>query len=229
MNCQEKKENFKCEKLTDDINNKALIKEFKNTRNENLEVYLKNKAWGNEKEGSIVHYLVKNSQNEIVLYFSLKCGVVFGAFKNNKQINDKDKKEFIKKSKNDNSIVRVPKTISGIELCHFCKNEKLSKKLKDQNKGNREIGTYIFFEFIVPIVKEVSNKIGCKILYLFAADDTEDCTLINYYEQSLYFRRLTKSYKSESYVPAMSYYEDGCEFMYIKIKNLINDKKMDNK
>lgn len=35
------------------------------------------------------------------------------------------------------------------------------------------LGFGLFWEKIVPIIEEISKKVGCKYLYLFAADETQ--------------------------------------------------------
>ena len=67
---------LKCERLTSNPENLRLVQQFVNLRNPNLADYLKNEAWQEDLSGDVTYYLVKNPQDEVLLYFSLKCSYV---------------------------------------------------------------------------------------------------------------------------------------------------------
>lgn len=93
------------------------------------------------------------------------------------------------KSKDPNKhIIRVNHTHSGIELVHICVNESARDYWKQFNMP-QTLGTAIYWHFIIPLVDKVRKFVGCKYLFLFAADATEDGTLINYYNVSLHLDR----------------------------------------
>ena len=48
----------------------------------------------------------------------------------------------------------------------------------------------MFWSKIVPILLQTQNLIGCQYCFLFAADSTEDGTLVNYYSENLKFKRM---------------------------------------
>jgi len=86
------------------------------------------------------------------------------------------------------NTINVPKCISAIELRHLCKNENYSVT---EDVGV-PLGFGLFWEIIVPVLIEITEKIGCKYLYLFAADETEENDsnmkrLIGYYKSVLKF------------------------------------------
>lgn len=70
-------ENFSCERLTAKEINRELIKNIENRRGDLLIEYLNTLAWNEDSEGEIAHYLVKSPEDEIVMFFSLKCGGLF--------------------------------------------------------------------------------------------------------------------------------------------------------
>lgn len=93
------------------------------------------------------------------------------------------------KSKDPNRhIVRVGHTHSGIELVHICVNENAIALWKT-HKFPQSLGKTMYWNFVIPIANEVRKHVGCKYLFLFAADNTEDGTLINYYNVSLHLDR----------------------------------------
>lgn len=98
-----------------------------------------------------------------------------------------------KEVKNDNNTLhddcytlKVENCYSAIELKHFCRNAKY--KLQDIEIP---IGFGIFWEVIVPQICKVADLIGCKYVYLFAADktgvDAEVKKLLEYYKRDLKF------------------------------------------
>lgn len=69
----------------------------------------------------------------------------------------------------DVNIMRVSETFPGIVLTHFCKNQNytLSEKLLFP------LGFYVFWEIVTEAVLHIASLLGCRYLYLFAADSTE--------------------------------------------------------
>lgn len=69
----------------------------------------------------------------------------------------------------DVNIMRVSETFPGIVLTHFCKNQNytLSEKL------SFPLGFYVFWEIVTEAILHIASLLGCRYLYLFAADSTE--------------------------------------------------------
>ena len=216
------------EDLTD---SRQMIGVFQSSRNRNtLGNYLKTNAWEDDTEGETRIYLVKDSEHRPVVFFSLKCGLLFRSSSydkleeserdfvdmvvNAKKLDDQetvnsyyeygsqefrnidalfqiankrvDAKNEIKELKDGKHTLRVDSCFSGIELKHFCKNEMY---IPDEHL-DFPLGFGIFWEVIVPRILEITEHIGCKYLYLFAADHTEQADikkLVYYYKSSLKF------------------------------------------
>lgn len=66
-----------CERLKDNQENEKLIQDFKNEKGELLVEYLKQKGLEEDLEGSTAFYIVKTKNNDILMFFSLKCGELF--------------------------------------------------------------------------------------------------------------------------------------------------------
>lgn len=98
------------------------------------------------------------------------------------------KTESIEIGQSENTI-NVPNCISAIELRHLCKNEEYVVP----NEVNIPLGFGIFWEIIVPFIVDITKKVGCKYLYLFAADKTEEQSksemkkLISHYKNNFKF------------------------------------------
>lgn len=77
-------------------------------------------------------------------------------------------------------------TIPAIELEYFCKNEDYKGFDKDLFKSHT-LGEIIFWFKIFPIIECITQMVGCKYIYLFAADENENMNLTNYYKTKLKF------------------------------------------
>lgn len=107
----------------------------------------------------------------------------------------------------NNNITHVGKTYSGLELVHFCLNNATDKVWGGLGLPNG-IGTVVFWQFIVPIVLKVRELVGCEYLFLFAADDSFDLTLVRFYKNALGFA------DEGEMATAKPLYDLSCKFMY---------------
>lgn len=84
------------------------------------------------------------------------------------------------------NVMKVSECYASVELQHFCRCD--DYQLKDEIKF--PLGFGVFWQKIVPKVKEIADLIGCEYLYLFAADrsdNSDDNKLISYYKEALGF------------------------------------------
>lgn len=87
------------------------------------------------------------------------------------------------------STINVPLCYSAIEVKHLCRNA----RYVIPNEIKVPVGFGLFWEKIVPLIEEISNKIGCKYVYIFAADDVKKETdkdiqkLVRHYKNDLKF------------------------------------------
>ena len=63
-----------CERLSSNEAHLRMVDSFFNGRNGSLEHTLKNEAYAEDEEGNIAFYLVKDADNRILFYFSVKLG-----------------------------------------------------------------------------------------------------------------------------------------------------------
>lgn len=238
---------FYTEKLTDDAENLNLIKNFDGGLNGGgLTTYLQKSAYKEMESGDSCCYLVKDKQtNEIVAYFSLKCGLLcersnydnlndddrefvnllidaivdndqeaLTNYKASRLYSDQDFKKLYKdalnyieaqKNKNNTSL-DVKSTHAAIEIQNLCRNF----AYKPSRNFITPIGFQIFWLAIVPKLFEVAKIVGCKYVYLFAADQGLDDSseinhrLISYYQNSLHFKKFRVSHPAAGTVPPSS-------------------------
>ncbi|MDE7386303.1 MAG: hypothetical protein K2N28_04105 [Muribaculaceae bacterium] len=160
------------------------------------------------------------------------AAIILEQFRAGKDISDADVKRFIRdksikkrslweflsgdKSRDPNKhIIRVENTHSGIELVHFCSNDLAREKWKKYALPH-PLGKVIFWYHIVPIIQKVRDIVGCKYLFLFAADGTEDGTLINYYNVELKLKR------PDDIGTSKPIYDFNCVFMCSEINDLLS-------
>ncbi len=123
-----------------------------------------------------------------------------------------------KKTERNENISRVSKTYPGVELVHFCTNE--NAKAAWSSLGiKRPMGEVIFWKKIVPKFFEVQKIVGCEYAFLFAADLSEDRTLINYYNVSLKFVMEVEMGTNKPF------YDFACAFMCQKLSSLRENEK----
>lgn len=233
---------YECVRLSSDESNKNRILKFENSLNPNLVDYLKQDAWEDDLNAANAVYIVIDNENnsDIVMYFALKCGMFSSSFSSDiydlldnldedvwKQIPSnkaealKYLKNFIEDAKNTNEINKVPDTNPGVELSQFCINLSYRKKMLDKGIDTKGIGAYFFHSEIYPIVQLIKEYVGCQFLYLFAADSSDDNSLINYYRNALGFSTLDdydkKLTNDQDVIPIMPYYDYRCKFMFMPL------------
>lgn len=115
------------------------------------------------------------------------------------------------------NLQRVGQTFAGVEIVQFCANENY-RKFFDSLGFFPHFGAVVFWHFLVPIVLEVRKHIGCQYLFLFAADTSDDESLIRYYRM-LHF---TDAGEHGAVIPL---YDWTCRFMYQEISGLSQGKE----
>lgn len=115
------------------------------------------------------------------------------------------------------NLQRVGRTFAGVEIVQFCANENY-REFFESLGFFPHFGAVVFWHFLVPIVLEVRKYIGCQYLFLFAADTSEDESLIRYY-RTLHF---TDAGQHGAVIPL---YDWTCRFMYQEISGLLQGKE----
>lgn len=180
---------YYCEPLLEKEENLESIQKFYVAQETGLglEKYLKEQAVFDELSHEARTYLVKDKMSdEIVGYFSLKTGTV--ALR-------RRRKYF------HSELDSLP----AVELANFAVNS----AYKTLHKEQIGMGSTIFFDFVLPIIKMAAEKIGICIVYIFALPYSQ---LIKYYE-TLNFNRLNRveeTFIHRHYKPG---YDEGCIFM----------------
>ena len=108
----------------------------------------------------------------------------------------------------------VLSTAAGVEIVHFCANDDKRAAWALQEK----LGISVFWFFMVPIILNVKELVGCSHVFLFAADITEDETLVKYYKQ-LGFK------DTKDKVSVYPSYDEFCHFMFRETKDLAAERQ----
>ena len=112
------------------------------------------------------------------------------------------------------NIVRVSATLAGIELVQFCANDNTKTYWKSLGI-HQTLGRVVFWTKIVPLILEVKHIAGCKYVFLFAADASEEGSLMTYYRDSLHFE------EPENLGTNKPFYDLFCKFMCQETNNLL--------
>lgn len=166
--------------------------------------------------GELYDGLLKmKSEPDITPEDSLAIDKILEEIRSRKGVLKEDLKKITKKNRSIEDFEKVFKddadkvgaTFSGIEIVQFCSNEDCLDYWK--NYGiNQKLGVVVFWQFIVPIIIKIKEWIGCEYLFLFAADDSEDENLVNYYKSWLKFE------SSNERSAATPVYDLTCKFLY---------------
>lgn len=252
-------DSLKCVRLSSDEIHLRTINTFFNEKNDSIAEYLRNDAYSEDENNVVACYLVKDSNDNILFFFSLKCGMLYDQYLDSSKLQYITKlfnyldeistkidaselplilniKEKIRSHKGltkadfdripklgntviddlevefNKNITHVGKTYSGIEIIHFCSNT-TTINIWDSFGFQRRMGEVIFWKFIVPKVTAVMKIVGCEYLFLFAADMSNNESLIRYY-------RDLDFHDSENRATAKPVYDLSCKFMYQRTNTL---------
>jgi len=269
-------DSFICERLSAEKINEVLIDTFVSMRGSSLVNYFKEFGPKEEQEGKTAYYVIKTKQNEMLMFFSMKCGALFDPLLDEDEVKQdyqrliillqaitnastdgpeadeanmilkkyqvgdrisiedfnsaiiqktRKKKNFLEllfgdKQKEDNrKVLRVLSTHPGIELVHFCTNDNMKSKWKTYNLGH-SMGETLFWKFIAPIFFEVQDIVGCQYAFLFAADLSEEGSLVNYYDVSLKFKKRLDVGTNKPF------YDFCCEFMCQEVNDMKKNREL---
>lgn len=193
---------FYCNHLGVSENDEEDIMNFTIDRDEGAGLlnYIQFQAFQEEDSGIMRTYIVRdNKSSELVGYFSLKAGLI--------SLNER-KIERADDETGEKNIVTVFDTLPGVELANFAVNSTYVHN-HEELKG---LGVVIFNQFILPIVRQTSEKVGVKILYIFALP-YED--LIKSYHDRYGFSRLGRPNEDELHKRLKPFYDNYCKFMYM--------------
>ena len=125
------------------------------------------------------------------------------------------------------NIHRTQETHAAVELVHFCAYDNrrdfwfsltgnpARRKWEQMGMSDQTIGNAVFWFFVVPIIRQVRDLVGCEYIYLFAADRNKYGSLVSYYE------KLGFELRSDLGV-SKPFYDFGCRFMCQKVTSLRN-------
>ena len=68
---------YTCERLSADQGNLLKIQKFHSARGQGLVHNLRSFGWEEDQNRSTAYYVIKNAKDQIVMFFSLKCGTLF--------------------------------------------------------------------------------------------------------------------------------------------------------
>lgn len=158
-----------------------------------LEIYLKVYSESDEVRNENRTYIVRDTNtDEVAGYFSLKAGLF--------SIRE------IKETSYEGEMAQF-ETLPGIELSAFAVNQKYIA----DHPNKKGCGTVIFFGLIMPLVKQVQETIGVKVIYIFALPQQR---LIDTYANEYGFRRLDKCDEENLHKRLKPRFDHGCIFMY---------------
>ena len=175
------------EHLSDKINSyelKMFRVQYEETQ---LTRYLVNMAKKHERMMLNKTYLVRDKNNRnLVAWFSLKNATL--------PYNDKE------------SSFLIP----AIELTHFAVDE----RYKEIGSASLKTGEFIFWNHIVPCVKNAQKYLALQDLFVFSINTPK---LISYYKNRLGFQEIENIDDKLFFEYAVPEYDDNCKFLYFPL------------
>ncbi|MBE5906832.1 MAG: hypothetical protein E7277_08635 [Lachnospiraceae bacterium] len=86
-----------------------------------------------------------------------------------KALKKAEESELFSNTEEKEHTMNVDETFPAIDIKFLCRN----KKYKLDIQLDFKLGVYVFWELIVPLLLEVAEMVGCKYVYLFAADNSD--------------------------------------------------------
>ncbi len=150
--------------------------------------YLCGFAEAEEEKNLMRTFIVRdNKTDELVGYFSLKAGMISI---NETKVGDYDRFD----------------TMPGVELANFAVNRSYISK----HNSMKGCGKIIFKDLIIPIIRDASERIGVRLIYIFALPEQ---TLIERYKDYR-FKRLKPEQEDALHKRLKPNYDENCIFMY---------------
>lgn len=246
-------ESFRIKRLdSSDYHMLAKLNRFSCTRNRRIESYLKGSGVKDNLRGDLAFFYIERingeekEQDELVLIFTLSCGMIFKPEKVNAdeafilsqyhQGKISDEQFQLETSGWDSSkwvisdtrlcdnpeAVYANSAFPSIQLVHICNNDNASSVWPSLGLPNR-MGESLFWYRIVPFILDLNKKVGFNYLYLYAADNrssTDGGRLIKHY---IYGFAL---HENPEIGIIKSKYNNQCTFMVQSIRELMINREI---
>lgn len=113
---------------------------------------------------------------------------------------------------------KVEKCVSAIELRHLCRNERFQVP---EGLGI-PLGFGLFWEKIVPTILDITKMVGCKYIYLFAADRTEMFEASDVKKLVKYYKNAFKFYEcdEDDLIIVKPSYDENCYGLIQEVSRL---------
>lgn len=96
------------------------------------------------------------------------------------------------------SNAQAEKSFPAIEIAYFCFNDQFRSKWETLQQEftchQHTLGSIIFWKFIVDQIEKIRQLVGCSYLICFAADNTEERSLVTHYTEFLGFEVVADEY-----------------------------------
>ena len=212
-------EDFACIRLKDAIHDRSLVQKLnfiRSEKNHSLAAYLHFRGKLEENNNTRAFYVIidEKNHNNIVMFFSLQAGATIKCHE--KRIGGVIFDERLQANIIQDDKLEVGTIVPVVEIPHFCVNDVYRSKVKtwkvNHNGRTITVGTYVFYQFIAPIILDAADKIGVQYVILFCSDDGTEKLYAHY--KSLGFKKM------DDMACLRDSYSQGLDCMTVKIKEL---------
>lgn len=220
---------FTCQRLTADPENRNLIYNFFSRNGGSLTDTLQTEAWEQDLSGVNAFYIIKNADNEILLFFSLKCGALFNPnyFKKIQEEFEKAEALFMALTRNSGPAWAV-QHIRGLrergEL-DFRTQKDIITRYRMLQQIYRDLTEEIQREQSQKIVRVDETHAGIELVHFCANDWAREKWHSYGFDRSMgevlfWYFVVPKILQAHRYL--------GCEFVYLFAADLSEDNKLIN-
>ena len=123
----------------------------------------------------------------------------------------KERRELFENTNEEELTMRVKETFPAIDIKFFGRNNDYDPGIKTDFR----LGVFVFWEIIVPHLLDISNMVGCKYIYLFAADmsNNESDYMPPFYDQNYDpYEDNNEATKKRKVLKLVEYYQNELKF-----------------
>lgn len=131
-----------------------------------------------------------------------------------------------KRKKGIKESFNVNETYSAIEIENLCKNFVF---VSDKDDEKISFGFLIFWVFIIPLIEEIAQKVGCEYIYIFAADQSDNLRTkkdnVNKYALVSYYKANFGFYETDEIYFVRPHYDNKCFEMIQSVREAIENSE----
>lgn len=215
-----------CERLSSNEKNLRSIGCFCNNRNSCIVDTLLGEAYEEDECGAVAYYLVKNNEDDILFFFSLKCGLLYDEFIEGERLRSLQAfYDYISRTMSDDEIGEEEKSVLG-SLLEKTRTKKGLKKTDVAKILHKSSETTTIEEMFDGGVKNVGKTFpGIEIVHFCANDSNREK-----WDQYAFDQKIGVVVFWHFIIPVVQKAMEhvGCEYLFLFAADMTEDEELVN-